>query len=508
VEPIPAEINMARHWFGSHFPDKTTSQLPLSFCYAGKSSWELLSSWKHEGTEQKLDDRRSQHTHSWTDPRTGLEVGCRVTVYHDFPALEWVLHFRNTGRADTPILEDVQVLDANLGKDQGDPTLYFAEGSHEKVTDFQPLEKRLLPGNRLQLSSFGGRSSDGILPFFNLAYPGSDGVILGVGWTGQWQASFTRSVDGKVHVRAGMEKIHLKLRPGEAIRSPAILLMFWSGSDRLRGHNLFRRLLLKHFTPTVSGLPVEPPVAASPHAVIGFEATTEANMIQSITNLTQNRVPIDTWWIDAGWYSCPNKPNGWAGAVGNWDTDPARYPRGLKPVADAAHARGLKFLLWIEPERVMRHTWLFRNHPDWLLPPPPKMAPELMYHVHDGFHLLDLGHPPALAWLKNKMSSLIETVGIDIYRNDFNMYPLEYWRNKEPADRQGMREIRYITGLYDFWDHLRLRHPRLLIDNCASGGRRSTSRCCAAPWSCFAATSAGKTLPPRPWPTACPSGFL
>lgn len=35
-----------------------------------------------------------------------------------------------------------------------------------------------------------------------------------------------------------------------------------------------------------------------------------------------------------------------------------------------------------------------------------------------------------------------------------------------------MSEIRYITGLYDLWDTLRRDHPKLLIDNCASGGRR------------------------------------
>jgi alpha-galactosidase len=35
-----------------------------------------------------------------------------------------------------------------------------------------------------------------------------------------------------------------------------------------------------------------------------------------------------------------------------------------------------------------------------------------------------------------------------------------------------MAEIRYVEGLYRMWDDLRERHPGLLIDNCASGGRR------------------------------------
>ena len=35
-----------------------------------------------------------------------------------------------------------------------------------------------------------------------------------------------------------------------------------------------------------------------------------------------------------------------------------------------------------------------------------------------------------------------------------------------------MTEIRYIEGLYAFWDAFRKGHPGLMIDNCASGGRR------------------------------------
>lgn len=42
----------------------------------------------------------------------------------------------------------------------------------------------------------------------------------------------------------------------------------------------------------------------------------------------------------------------------------------------------------------------------------------------------------------------------------------------DAPDRQGMSEIRYIEGLYAFWDGLMAGRPGLMIDNCASGGRR------------------------------------
>ena len=52
------------------------------------------------------------------------------------------------------------------------------------------------------------------------------------------------------------------------------------------------------------------------------------------------------------------------------------------------------------------------------------------------------------------------------------MEPLPYWHAADTADRQGMAETRHIEGLYAFWDDLLKRHPNLIIDNCASGGRR------------------------------------
>ena len=127
--------------------------------------------------------------------------------------------------------------------------------------------------------------------------------------------------------------------------------------------------------------------------------TTEANMRETIAQIASHELPVDTFWIDAGWYTCPDADTGernWAKGVGNWDADTERYPNGIQPVAAAAHDSGLRFLLWFEPERAMPYTWLYDNHPDWLLAPTDFPA-EQQYQAKDGFHLLNLGHPEALA---------------------------------------------------------------------------------------------------------------
>ncbi|MCX5771598.1 MAG: alpha-galactosidase [Candidatus Hydrogenedentes bacterium] len=444
--------------------------LPFSFTYGGRTyAGTFPADWTAEHTSRKVDPSRRQHDYVWRDPSTGLEVRIEMTQYRKYDAAEWVIYLINTAHNETPIIENINVLDFSWAGGDGSPCdIYYAEGSHEKITDFQPMRKPLEEGVPEVFTPYGGRPSDGFLPFFNVAAPGR-GLVVAIGWTGQWKAAFTRG-EGRVRVQAGMDLARFKLLPHERVRMPSVLLLPWKGDDRMVGQNRFRRLLLDHFVPRYNGEPVGSMTAASPHAVVPFEKTTESNMIEAIRNIAAHKLPVDYFWIDAGWFTSPG--GNWARGVGNFAPDPARFPRGLGPVADAAHAAGMKFLLWFEPERVMPGTFLYEQHPEWLLKPPDNMPEAVRYQFTDQFNLLDLSRPEASAWLKQTVSNTIEEIGIDAYRNDFNMYPLFYWRQDEPADRQGIREIRYVEALYEYFDALRERRPQLLLDTCASGGRR------------------------------------
>jgi alpha-galactosidase len=52
------------------------------------------------------------------------------------------------------------------------------------------------------------------------------------------------------------------------------------------------------------------------------------------------------------------------------------------------------------------------------------------------------------------------------------MNTLPLWQKNDAPDRQGVTEAKYVAGLYEFWDTLRARFPHLIIESCASGGRR------------------------------------
>jgi len=434
----------------------------FSFTYDGKPSAELLPKWSLDRKSQPLDAQRTRHTLSYSDAKTGLAVRCEGIEYRDFPTLEWTLYFKNTGDKETPILSDIQALDTHLVRMPGPSTpdtefrLHHNVGSPCARNDYQPLETSLSPGVTKRITAAGGRSTNSDLSYFNLQRGANEGLIVVVGWPGQWGAQFTRDNENHLHICAGQELTHFKLLPGEEVRTPMMVVQFWKG-DYLRSQNLWRRWMMAHSMPRAGGkLPPPQFVASSSRAYGEMIGANEQNQIMHIDGYREEGLKLDYWWMDAGWYV---QKTGWP-EVGTWEIDPQRFPRGFRPISDCAHAKGTGIVVWFEPERVAAGTWLAKNHPAWVL-------------GGEKGGLLDLGNPEAWSWLLTHVDRMITEQGIDWYRQDFNMDPLGFWRAHDAADRQGITEIRHVTGLLAYWDELRRRHPNLKIDCCASGGRRN-----------------------------------
>ncbi|MFV2068560.1 MAG: alpha-galactosidase, partial [Pirellulales bacterium] len=452
--PVTAdEIAMTHKWVAERL-DGDSPHFPFSFKYGGKPSERLLKEWTRKVDVRKLDDQRTERTVRFTDPQSGLEVRCVVVEYGDFPTVEWTLHFKNTGATDTPILENIRALDMELARTgQDEFLLHHGQGARSGRSDYAPLETRLEPGVARRFAPTGGRPANGAWPYFNVQW-GSQGMIVVVGWPGQWLAEFVRDADRGIRIRAGQERTRFRLRPGEEVRSPRIVLQFWKGRDWIESQNIWRRWMMAHNMPRPGGK-LPPPITLGSSYRVHHEMTraNEENQIMFIDRYLEERIHIDYWWMDAGWYPCGGE---WH-RTGTWEPDPKRFPRGLKPISDHAHANGIKTLLWFEAERVTQGTWLAEHHPEWLL----------------GGVLHNLGNPDARQWLTDHVDGLLTEQGIDLYRQDFNMDPLDHWRKNDAEDRQGITEIKYVTGYLAFWDALRRRHPNMLIDSCASGGRRN-----------------------------------
>ncbi len=472
---------------------RLSAEPPFSFTYGGRRSVGLLARWPRRATNCALDAGRTEHTTTWTEPNGSLSVRCVAIEYHDIPTVEWTLYIKNNGAKTLLPVGDILAIDTSFSRTTGKEfTLHTCDGSLAVIQDFGLHAVPLPPHSDLLLACQGGRPTCGLVradphllqggfPYYNVDW-GGQGVVVALGWPGQWAAELTRDGASGLRVQGGMctrdgtnlparTHIHdmalaeLALQPGEEIRTPLIVVQFWQGADWIAGQNNWRRWMIAHNMPHPGGRPPAPMCPAQTGSVsLTTDASAELGSVQeyAANHLTATSGGVyDHWWMDAGWYQVPPEAFDWSW-TGSWEADPKRYPHGLRPVTDAARARGMKSIIWHEPERVRPDTWLYKQHPEWLLGPGPE----------GDNRLLDLGNPDAWRWVVEHFDGLIRANGVDVYRQDFNIDPLAYWNLGDAPERRGMTQIRHVTGFLAFWDELRRRHPGLLIDTCASGGRR------------------------------------
>ncbi len=451
------------------------SEKIFDFLYGEKSVWKYeMKKQTYEKDSQLFSEYQIN----------GLKFTNIFKKYEKFGAFEWVNFFENIGKEPTEIISELWdaigsfaveqdpepmrkaymprketevILHAPVGSDLS--VMEFYADTEHLVKDF-PSPYHLQKGRTYTYTASGGRSSDEKAPFFHLRQ-GNRGIIFAVGWTGQWHCEL-KQAEEQVVWKTKICDTHFRLFPGEAIRTSSVLVMPYEGSE-IEGHNRFRRLLKEEFSPIgKNGISEYAPFSAQIWGGMSSEM-----MKKRIETLKKEEIPVEYFWIDAGWYGMYQEPcidefeGDWGKCTGDWRVNPYIHPKGLRDVSEEAEKAGMKFLLWVEPERVVPTTPTAEAHPEWFLP-----------SVSGGHSLLNLGNPEAWQHCFDTLSELIETLHVSCYRQDFNMFPLAYWRRHDAEDRRGMTEIKHILGLYRLWDTLSERFPGLLIDNCASGGKR------------------------------------
>lgn len=430
----------------------------------------------------------SQNGNEYTSVYT-FEDGLRITniavSYPEYGAYEWVNYIENISDSPTGIITDLYDSDIELPFTHEDNRTYSAyiPDAEKSARIYTPLgstwshndfycdvysidESRrknfIYPNETKKYACRGGRSSDGQAPFFNFHQNGV-GFIFAIGWSGQWNCEIGRKNDS-VTFKSKIEDTAFCVLPHEKFRtSSAVILPYNCNFEK--SQNIWRRFIKEKVSPlSKNGKTVEPILCAG---IWGGMKT--QSVLERIKTIEENKLPFKYIWIDAGWYGENTQPTpdefegDWHKHTGDWQVSTAIHPQGLHDVSKAIHDAGMKFLLWFEPERIIKSTPISETHPEYLLNGNNKNSNNL---------LLNLGNNEAWQYCLDTLSKMTDELKIDCYRNDFNISPLEYWRKNDTPDRRGITEIKYINGLYALWDALLEKFPHLIIDNCASGGRR------------------------------------
>ncbi|MCX8065848.1 MAG: alpha-galactosidase [Candidatus Hydrogenedentes bacterium] len=456
--PDKDEISMAEEFFNKFVQSSSAPGKPPalgSLDIGDLHSSEITEGWERKVTVEKTDIGTNFNIHLLHQP-TQLCLIYRGLLYKDFPVIEWTAYYRNESKSNSPILENLKSIDITFSDWFGEKvTLYRNRGDNCEPESYQPIVEELKDGLEISVANTGGRPTQISFPYFNINGDKSS-VIYVLSWAGQWATKIARKGDA-VAIQGGQEKTHLFLYPGEEIRGPMVVLLFYKG-NKTRGQNIWRQWMIAHNIPKPDGNPPKVPLllGCSSHQYGEMINANTENQLMFIQKYLDRGIKLDYWWMDAGWYPCDGN---WF-KTGTWVVDETRFPGGFKPISDFAHSKAIKILVWFEPERVHKDTWISENHPEWVI------------GGKDG-GLLKIGEKEVREWLTNHIDNLLKTQGIDLYRQDFNMDPLDHWRKNDPPDRQGITEIRHVEGYLAYWDELLHRNPGMLIDSCSGGGRRN-----------------------------------
>lgn len=467
-----SELQQIDIWVREHLLE--ADDYPFSFVYDGQPSSELLKVWEKTCKTREIDACRTEYTIVFKE-EYGLEVKCVAVQNHKYSEIEWTVYFTNCSDMNSKMLSNVNGVDCVFlqSKEYVQHNLYYFNGDFCSCDSYEPKVHIFYEGIGIGFSPHGGRPTNMSFPYYKIQ-SNNRGILFVLSWQGQWETRFDKK-DGGLRIIGRQEELCTYLQPGESIRTPMPVILFYEGDDYNRSQNIWRRWFIEFNMPRVDGELIKPFYANYPGRIFNeMEKATEENLKAYADLFLDHGISFDYLWIDAGWYDMGSQL-GWP-HTGTWKVDKARFPNGLRAVTDYVRSKArIKTILWFEPERVTAGTELYNEHIEWCLPcnednTDPKADPNNLFVC---CRLLDLGNDQARLWLTRRVNALIKSEGIDFYRQDFNMDPLTYWRGNDKPGRLGILENHHCTGYLKFWDSILESNPGIIIDSCASGGRRN-----------------------------------
>jgi len=314
-----------------------------------------------------------------------------------------------------------------------------------------------------------GRSTGSHVPWFALTGPEGGGLIASLAWSGRWTLAATASGD-VTEITIGIADFRHVLAPNESIMLPEIVLHAFAG-DLDDAANAWREWAMRHWMPPT---PDDWPWVQYNHWYAYFGDIDEDRLYEEARYAAA--AGAEVFVIDDGWFRgrlAASYVRGW----GDWREDPRAFPNGLKAFGDRVRALGMRFGLWVEPERADDEGDLVRDHPEWVArrdgafiyrPNQGKQVPD---GPTQGVHLC-LGNPEVRDWMIDDIVRVVRDYGIDWLKWDYNMgYGLGCDAD-DHGHQAGDGHHAHTLGLYAVLAGIRAACPDLMIENCASGGHR------------------------------------
>ena len=316
------------------------------------------------------------------------------------------------------------------------------------------------------INSARGASSHMQNPFVILKRPFTteeQGEALGVSfvYSGNFLAQAEVDEYSVTRLQIGIDPFQFSwcLKPNETFQTPEAILAYTS-----EGLNQLSQTFQKLYTTRLARgywRDKERPILINNWEATYFDFTEEK--LLSIAKKAKE-LGIELFVLDDGWFGERTKETA---GLGDWYVNRNRLRNGISGLSRKIHYLGMMFGLWFEPEMVNKDSDLYRNHPDYIIETPKR-------HASHGRkqYVLDFSRKEVVDNIYEQLVKILDEGEIDYIKWDMNRNITECYSIAYPPEQQGEIMHRYILGVYDLYERLIERYPKILFESCASGGGR------------------------------------
>ena len=316
------------------------------------------------------------------------------------------------------------------------------------------------------INSARGASSHMQNPFVILKRPFTteeQGEALGVSfvYSGNFLAQAEVDEYSVTRLQIGTDPFQFSwcLKPNETFQKPEAILAYTS-----KGLNQLSQTFQKLYTTRLARgywRDKERPILINNWEATYFDFTEEK--LLSIAKKAKE-LGIELFVLDDGWFGERTKETA---GLGDWYVNRNRLKNGISGLSRKIHDLGMMFGLWFEPEMVNKDSDLYRKHPDYIIETPKR-------HASHGRkqYVLDFSRKEVVDNIYEQLVKILDEGEIDYIKWDMNRNITECYSIAYPPEQQGEIMHRYILGVYDLYERLIERYPKILFESCASGGGR------------------------------------
>lgn len=398
-----------------------------------------------------------------------FEITLHSEIREGVPAIRRWVSVSNTGKAPLQLHRLTSAL-LSVRPGASDLELYWLEAfMHPSQGDFGATRWRQMTRHMELLGPSMQRTlrydaaaprkhdgSNGSMAWLALRDPSlNEGLFAGWEWSGMFDAEVGdfREGAGSFGVRMGFSdegNYSRLLAAGESFTTPKIFYGFYQGDADDAGR------VTRNVAERLYGLPwpdKRPPMFISYDTWTNWQDMKGAKDHLKPERLDREialckKMGVELFILDYDWFAL----------LGEFKSDPKKFPEGIGVVGRKVKAAGMKFGIWLGFGQASPDAPVVKEHPEYLVTRNGKAITGGW-----GMRSLCFAYKPCREWMLNEVCNAIKDYGVEWLKHDFDLIRVSdaYQHSPNASDTR----IETVEGYYWIMDEIHKRFPNVYLDN-------------------------------------------